>query len=226
MWRARTCAWLLVLLTLAPVLGQGAGPVAELSVTAFGAQRLDLSTGMTVLSDGGEVIDQASGTRLTASWIAYAEGQALEAMEAQLEGEFGELWALELNIDLALGRVEAHGGVELRRSGLIVGAEAMGFDPDEGLAWLQGEVAASLPTAAAAEAWIDVVDGRILLLGPYVYDDGAFVLRGGEGSMLQLDPIELLGEASFDASTEVDEDLWARVQAARERLLQPDPGTG
>lgn len=214
-------AFCLCVAAVGPALAQEA--FAELSVTAYGSQRLDLVSGLTVLEDGGEVVDQASGTRLVAAWIAYAEGQSLEAREAELEGAVGQVRAAELFIDLRDGRVEASGGVELRRSGLVVAASSMGVDASLGLAWLVGEVVASQPSAQAAEAWIDLEDGQVLLLGPYRYQDGPFELQGGAGSALQLDPIDLDGQATYDVRTEVEEALLALVREARERMQAPTP---
>ncbi len=221
MRRAMSSLLLLCLFLAHPAWGQAPEAFAELSVVAYGTQRLDLVSGLTVLEDGGEVIDQASGMRLVAAWIAYAEGQTLEARDAQLDGAVGQVRAAELFIDLQLGRVEAAGGVALLRPGLVVEAGGMGVDPSAGLAWLIGEVVATEPSASAAEAWIDLDDGRILLLGEYRYHDGLFELQGGAGTALQLDPIDLQGQATYDVRTEVDGAFLARVQGLRERMVDP-----
>ncbi|MDF1524212.1 MAG: hypothetical protein P1P87_15525, partial [Trueperaceae bacterium] len=65
--RSRRLAFAVVAaLALAGPSGVAQEAVAELTVTAFGAQRFDLATGRTVLEDGGEVVDRSSGVRLTA----------------------------------------------------------------------------------------------------------------------------------------------------------------
>lgn len=200
-------------------------PVAELTVVAYGAQRFDLATGRTVLDEGGEVIDRASGVRMTASWIAYVEGASLEAREATIDGDLGRVRAARVVIDLALGRVRAEGDLEFERPGIRARADRLGLDGPAGLAWLAGGVVAELPDAAAEAVWIDVADGRVVLVGPYRYVDGPFELEGGDGSRLQLDPIVVDDAAGYDARTDVEADLVERI-AAVAAALDAAPPTG
>ncbi len=200
-------------------------PVAELTVVAYGAQRFDLATGRTVLDEGGEVTDRASGVRMTASWIAYVEGASLEAREATIDGDLGRVRAARVVIDLALGRVRAEGDLEFERPGIRARAERLGLDGPAGLAWLAGGVVAELPDAAADAVWIDVADGRVVLVGPYRYVDGPFELEGGDGSRLQLDPILVDDVAGYDARTDVEADLVERI-AAVASALDAAPPTG
>lgn len=196
-----------------PVAAQEA--VAELTVTAFGAQRFDLATGRTVLEDGGEVVDRASGVRLVAAWIAYVEGATLEARGATIDGDLGRVEADEVSIDLVAGRLEASGAVTLVRDGVRAAAVRMGLDGPAGLAWLAGTVVAEEPEAAAEEVWIDVADGRLVLVGPYRYLDAAFLLEGAEGARLQLDPVPASAGGGFDARSAVAADLAERIAAVR-----------
>lgn len=209
------------LLTAAPVAAQGieappsAAAVADLTVVAYGAQRLDLATGRTVLEDGGEVVDRRSGLRLTAAWIAYAEGVDLVARDVQLVGDLGSVAAAEVTIDLVAGRVWALGGVAWSRDGLDVRGEALWFDVFEAVAGLHGGVLAETPAASAAEAWVDLVRGRVLLLGPYRYADGPLTLAGDADGVLQLDPSGEGETAGFDATTDADPAWRARVEDLR-----------
>lgn len=196
-------------------------PAAELTVRSYGAQRLDLATGETVLEDGGEVVDQRSGVRLSAAWIAYVDGERLEARDAVVAGELGEVRADVVTIDLDVGRLVASGNVRLRRPGLAASSDRFGLDAAAGLAWLDGSVAATAPDAHAAWVWIDVADGRLALVGPYRFVDGGFVLSGDVGARLQLQPVTVDGAVAFDASTDVDEDLAGRMAAVRAALDQP-----
>jgi hypothetical protein len=190
--------------------------VAELEVTAFGRQRIDLATGRTILEDGGELIERGSGVRLTAAWIAYAEGVDVEARDARIDGDLGRVDAPRVAIDLGLGRLTASGGVVWRRAGLEVAGEALWFDAGAAVVALLGGVEALEPDASAAEVWIDLGSGRVLLVGPYRYADGPLALRGGEDGALQLDAVEADEAVVYDANTVVDEDWLATVAALRE----------
>lgn len=213
-------------LAVAPLPSAAAqAPVAELTVVAYGAQRFDLATGRTVLEAGGEVTDRASGVRMTAAWIAYVDGALLEARDAIIDGDLGRVRADRVVIDLALGRVRAEGDLEFERPGIRARAQRLGLDGPAGLAWLTGGVVADLPDAVAEAVWIDVADGRMVLDGPYRYADGPFVLEGGAGARLQLDPIVVGDEAGYDARTSVEADLVQRI-AAVAAALDPDAADG
>ena len=200
-------------------------PVAELTVVAYGAQRFDLATGRTVLTEGGEVTDRASGVRMTATWIAYVDGASLEARDATIDGDLGRVRAARVVIDLALGRVSAEGDLEFERPGIRARAERLGLDGPAGLAWLAGGVSADLPEAVADSVWIDVADGRMVLIGPYRYVDGPFELEGAAGARLQLDPIAVDEATGYDARTDVEADLIERI-AAVVAALDPAPLAG
>lgn len=219
-WRLRrsfltrpTIAWF-VAFAVASVLAQSG--VAELEVTAYGRQRIDLATGRTILEDGGELMERGSGVRLMAAWIAYAEGVDVEARDARIEGDLGRVEAPRVAIDLGLGRLTANGGVVWRRAGLEVAGASLWFDAEAAVVGLLGGVEALEPNASAAEAWIDLGSGRVLLFGPYRYADGSLVLRGGEAGALQLVAVETDDGVVYDANTVVDEDWLATVAALRE----------
>lgn len=225
--RARLAVLLAVLALAAPPppFAMAQAPVAELTVVAYGAQRFDLATGRTVLDEGGEVVDRASGVRMTAAWIAYVDGASLEARDATIEGDLGRVRAARVVIDLALGRVLAEGELEFERPGIRARAERLGLDGPAGLAWLSGGVVADLPEATAAAVWIDVADGRLVLDGPYRYVGGPFELEGDAGARLQLDPIVVGDEAEYDARTDVEADLVERI-ASVAAALDPAPPAG
>jgi len=207
---------ILVFLVLAGVVAAWAqSGIAELEVTAYGRQRIDLASGRTVLDDGGELIERASGVRLAAAWIAYTEGVEVSAREASIDGDLGLVAAPLVVIDLIAGRLTASGGVTWQRAGLEVTGETLWFDDDAGIVGLWGGVEAVEPEASAAEVWIELANGRVLLVGPYAYADGVLVLRGGEGADLQLDANDAGEGVSYDANTAVDADLRAAVGAAR-----------
>ena len=206
-------AWVV---TLAVASTWAQSGVAELEVTAFGRQRIDLATGRTILEDGGELIERGSGVRLVASWIAYAEGVNVDARDARIEGDLGRVDAPRVAIDLGLGRLTASGGVVWRRAGLEVAGEQLWFDAEAAVVGLLGGIEAQEPDASAAEVWIDLASGRVLLFGPYRYADGPLVLRGGADGALQLDAVETDDGVNYDANTVVDEAWLATVAALRE----------
>jgi hypothetical protein len=206
----------LVALVLAAVAAAWAqGGIAELEVTAYGRQRIDLASGRTVLEDGGELIERGSGVRLVAAWIAYLEGIEVAAREASIDGDLGLVDAPLVVIDLVAGRLTASGGVAWQREGLRVTGETLWFDDAAGIVGLLGGVEAVEPDASAAEVWIELASGRVLLVGPYLYADGLLVLRGGEAASLQLDADDTGEGVTYDASTAVDAGLLAAVAAAR-----------
>ncbi|MFN2321851.1 MAG: hypothetical protein ABR510_02685 [Trueperaceae bacterium] len=224
--RARLAVLVAAFALAAPPLpfAMAQAPVAELTVVAYGAQRFDLATGRTVLDDGGEVVDRASGVRMTAAWIAYVDGASLEARDATIAGDLGRVRAARVVIDLELGRVRAEGDLEFERPGIRARAAYLGLDGPAGLAWLAGGVVAELPDATAAAVWIDVADGRLVLDGPFRYVDGPFVLEGDTGARLQLDPITVDDAAGYDARTDVEADLVERI-ASVAAALDPVPPT-
>jgi len=207
---------ILVLMALAAVsAGWAQSGIAELEVTAFGRQRIDLASGRTVLEDGGQLIERGSGVRLVAAWIAYAEGIEVSARDVSITGDLGVVEAPSVVIDLVASRLTASGGVAWRRAGLQVTGETLWFDAAAGIVGLLGGVDAVEPVASAAEVWIELEGGRALLVGPYTYADGPLVLRGGAGAGLQLDAGDTEEGVVYDASTAVDPRWLAAVAAAR-----------
>jgi hypothetical protein len=190
--------------------------VAELSIVSYGAQLFDLATGFTELPDGGEIVDRGTGIRLTAPWLRYADGVALEAHDAVVEAPFGRLLAPKLVVDLQRSRLEAEGGItlELEGAGTVL-AQRLIFASSDGWVVARGDVVADDPVATAAAVWADTASGRIVLEAPYRYEDGPLVLRSDEvGSRLQLTPSTgddgvVLG---YDASTTLDADVLARLE--------------
>ncbi|MBW6456858.1 MAG: hypothetical protein K0A98_13320 [Trueperaceae bacterium] len=206
---------LAALLLAAVAAGWTQSGIAELEVTAYGRQSIDLATGRTVLEDGGELIERRSGVRLVAAWIAYAEGIEVVARDVAISGDVGLVEAPLAVIDLVASRLTASGGVAWRREGLQVTGETLWFDADAGVVGLLGGVEAVEPVASAAEVWIELDGGRVLLVGPYAYTDGPLALRGGDGAGLQLEASATEHGVTYDASTAVDAEWSAAVAAAR-----------
>lgn len=212
--RARSIAISCALLLASAV---AVASVAELTVTAYGAQRLDLATGFTELPDGGEVVDQGTGVRLTAPWLRYAEGELLEARDATVDGPFGRLTAPLVSVDLRIGRLEAAGGVALENeAGHVLRADEMVYDAEAGWAEARGGVTGEAPTLAADVVWAHVGSGRLVLAAPYLYEDGPIRLRSDNpGAFLQLTPVRDADGVivDYDATTTLDDDVAERLEA-------------
>jgi len=216
----RVAASLIAALTLSFITPSALAqpPVAELTVIAYGAQRVDLASGRTVLEDGGELVERRSGVRLTAAWIGYLEGVEVVAREVRFEGDFGRVEAGELVIDLVNVHLWADGGVVLQHEALALAATSLWLAVDSGVVGLVGEVEALVPEASASEAWIELATGRVLLLGPYRFADGPLVLTGNVDAILQLDAVELVDGVAYDARSTVDDALAQVVTRARDQL--------
>jgi hypothetical protein len=195
---------------------QDSAPVARLTVVPDGEQRLDLSTGETVLPDGGTIVDAQTGLELEAERIRYVEGAWIEAEGASAETLGGVLTAPALRIDLESRTATALKGVHYRLDGLAVRAASaeLRFDPD--LLRLE-EPRGEDPTLEGRALLLDVRSGDAVLLGPYRFQDGPFTLSDErEDAVLQLRPARTEeGVPTYRAANEVDEDLWARLAPLR-----------
>ncbi len=200
---------------LAPMAAQEASPFAELSVTAHGSQRLDLATGYTELPDGGTVVDRGSGVRLEAPWVRYLEGERLEARDALARGPFGRVSAPSLTLDLVGRELHAEGGVTIETEEGTVEADAVRFEAGAGWLLAYGGVRSEVPALEAEAVWYEADGGRLLVLPPYRYQDGPLTLQAdADGAPLQLTPAFAADGAlaGYDASTDLDDDVEARLQ--------------
>ncbi len=201
----------------APAHERELSPFAELSVTAHGAQRLDLATGFTELADGGVVVDRGSDVRLEAPWIRYLEGATIEATDAVVEGLFGQLLVPELVIDVLKRTLSAEGGVTLNTEVGVVRADEVLYEAEAGWLLARGGVVSDLPDVEAAGIWYHLPSARLVLLPPYLYREGPLTMRAdADGGPLQLTPDldeegTLLG---YDATTDLDDDVAARLLSA------------
>ncbi|MDZ7800495.1 MAG: hypothetical protein U5K81_06845 [Trueperaceae bacterium] len=201
----------------ADTAAQDAAPqVARLTVEAAGAQSYDLSTGRTVLEDGGTITDLETGLTIRAPYIAYVEGESIEARDAEAETDAGLLRAPRLSIDVPALRARAPEGVTFQREGLEVRADSADYRLDEELVRFE-RPRGSDPRLEAEALIYDARDGDALLLGPYLFQDGAFTLRDERSdAVLQLRPVEAEdGTPGYRAANTIDDDLWARVAPLR-----------
>jgi len=189
-----------------------ADAIARLTVVPHGEQSFDLLTGETILADGGVIVDTETGLRLDAGFVRYREGDFIEARDATAETAGGSLAAPALRIDVATLVAAAPEGVRYVREGLELVADAaeLRFGPE--LVRFEHPTGASLDLEARA-LLLDIRTGDALLLGPYRFQDGPFVLTDDrDDAALQLRPVTTdAGTPTYRAANEVDEDLWTRM---------------
>ncbi|MEX2501610.1 MAG: hypothetical protein WD336_04480, partial [Trueperaceae bacterium] len=152
-----------------------AEPVARLTVTPDGDQSFDLLTGETTLPDGGTIQDTASGLTLHAAWIAFVEGETIDAREVTADTDTGRLTAATLHIDVPTLIATAEEGVTFTRDGLTVRAERARLHLGPGLVRFEAPSRES-PELSGAALLLDADSGDAVLLGPYRFQDGPFLL--------------------------------------------------
>lgn len=193
-----------------------ADAIARLTVVPHGDQSFDLLTGETTLPDGGVIVDTETGLRLDAAFVRYREGVFIEARNATAETADGSLAAPALRIDVPTLVATAPEGVRYVREGLELVAEAAELRFASELVRFERPSGASLDLEARA-LLLDIRTGDALLLGPYRFQNGPFVLTDDrEDAALQLRPaVTDGGTPTYRAANEVDEDLWTRMAPVR-----------
>lgn len=177
---------------------------ARLTVRAYGREIFDIGTGETTLPEGGEVVDTASGVRLSAPYISLREGERLEARDPTVMGAFGELTASALTLDMEHAVLTAEGPLRLVREGLALEAAHAVYDAARQLAGFTAPRSES-NALEAARLLLDPRTGHALLVGPYRYQDGVFTLASDEeGALLALEFSVVDGVGGYDATTEID----------------------
>lgn len=189
-------------------------PFAALTVVPNGRQVLDITTGITVLPEGGHVVDQQTGVRLEAQHIRYLDGSFIEASGVSVSGVFGALVAESLRIDIPSASLSATGDLSLTREELVLSAETMNYFAEDNVAEFVGDVASTSPEFSAERALLDTLTGDVLLIGRYSFDGGFLTLSSPEeGGRLEL-RLSAVGESvTYDATTDVGEDLLERFAA-------------
>lgn len=182
---------------------------AALSVRPYGAQNLDLATGVTTLPDGGEVRYGELDVTLSGSWLRFLEGDFIEVEGGTVTGAFGTLRAPELRFEVASQTLRAAGGVRFEGE-VVLAAEAVTLNLEDDVALLEGGVTSTAPNLEGERALVDLTGGQALLVGPYRYQEGPVTLRGAAGERLAL----LWDEAgAVSADTAVPPALLERFEA-------------
>ena len=181
---------------------------AALTIVPAGEERFDLSSGITTLPQGGQVVDAERNLMLTGSYIQHKEGEFVEAREVTLEGEFGTLLAESVRLDLAEDTLSA-AEVSLTTGTLDVQATTLTLYLEPDIARLGGEVTSAVPAFEAATIVLALERGDSLLQSPYRFQDGPFTLQQTEsGGMLYLHAERgENGETFYNPSTTVPAEL-------------------
>ena len=190
---------------LAQEPGPADEPFATLTITPYGDEVFDIGTGTTTLVDGGEVVDAATGIRLSAPLIRVQQGAWLTAREPVVRGEFGEVAAAALELDFDTHVLSVEGPLSLTREGLTVRAASATYDTRANLASFQAPTSEA-PEFEAERLLLDPATGDALLVGPYAFSDGIFTLTSDEeGALLALVWSEVDGVGGYDATTDIPE---------------------
>lgn len=214
---ACACAVLLVAAAPSPEGSGGSqspAPLAALTVLPKGAIEYDITSGVTLLPQGGTVIDKGTGVRLEATELRYVDGEYIRAQGAKVSGSLGTLRAQRLDINVPSATLDASGDLLLEREGLSLAAASMHYDVGEQLIEFLDCVGVDAPAFKAERLLLDTRTGNALLVGTYSYQNGILTLTSPEaGGMLQLTLTTVDGAPAYDATTKVSPDVLARFAA-------------
>ncbi|WP_135257485.1 hypothetical protein [Thermus caldilimi] len=201
-----------LLLALGLFLGFSLGArFAAFSVEPFGAQRVNLDTGVTTLPQGGILVDNENGLRLKAAYIEYKEGSFVRARGAELLSEKETFLAQSLEHDIPKQ--------EARFTGLTFSnPDFRGLKAEKALALfaeevvvLKGRVQAESPRLQAETLVVNLKDREALALGSFTYQEGKATLRGqGPSARLYL----RFASGKVQASTKVSPNASPLAQYA------------
>jgi hypothetical protein len=181
--------------------------VAALTVNPIGEQQMDISTGITTLSEGGEVIDNERELKLTATFISYKDKEFIEARGVTSEGPFGLLQAPELRLEVASNTITATGGISLTKDGLALTADSLTLELGSSIAVLSGNVKNTEPAFETAAIVLKQGGGYAILASPFKYQNGPIQFnQDTPGSFLQLKQVKNEdGTFKYSVSTTLDE---------------------
>ncbi|MFC0596450.1 hypothetical protein ACFFFP_09785 [Thermus composti] len=160
---------------------------ATFSVEPFGAQRVNLDTGVTTLPQGGILTDNENGLRLKGGYIEYKEGSFVRAKGVELlsQEETFLADALEHEIPKQEARFQnlTFSNADFQN---LKAKRALALFAED-VVVLKGSVRAEKPFLEAETLVVDLKGRQALALGPFVYKEGKATLRGqGENARLYL----------------------------------------
>lgn len=177
---------------------------ASLTIHPNGDSLLDITTNITTLPQGGEIIDKGRGITLKAEQIEYQDGVYIKAQGAVAEGFFGRLSAPNFYLDTTQNIIGANGSVTLSQNGLSLSADNLQLDLSSGIVTLSGNVSNQSPSFQAATLVLKLGAGYALMVAPFNYQD--ILVKEEPGSLAQLNQTrEADNSFSYRLSTTLDE---------------------
>lgn len=168
-----------------------AASFAGLVITPAGDEEFDIGTGVTTLVDGGVITDNARGLTVHADFLQYRSGEFVEGSEAQATGNFGEITAAQIRLDVETDTLTASGGISVAAQSFQVSAGELVFHAGPEILVASGGVTGDRPDFSADRLYHDAETGIILLGGPYDYREGILTLSAaGPDALLELQPTE------------------------------------
>lgn len=190
-----------------------ARPFAALQITPYGAQQYDLTTGITTLPEGGQIIDQEAGTVLSGSFVRYHDESFVEIRDAVIATESGNITAQEAYLDLATLVLHASGEVTFVGSEITLNAEMLTAHLTPGVVVAEGSVQSEDPLLRTDTLLLLLPERQALLVGPYTYRSGPLTLSAQSSEdHLTLQWEQEDAETVFHATTETAPDLLARLE--------------
>lgn len=184
---------------------------ATFTVEPYGAQRLNLETGVTTLPQGGVLVDNANGLRLEGRYIEYKEGVFVRARGLRLLSKEETFQAEGLDHDIGKQVARFTGLVFSNRDFKNVRAKQGVAYFSEDVVVLRGGVQAETPSLEAETLVLNLKTREGLVLGRFVYREGKAVLKG-KGSKARL---YLVKREKLYATTKVPEAALALARYAR-----------
>lgn len=185
-----------------------ADDLAALTIIPLGSEQFDISTGLTTLPEGGEVIDAKRKLTLNSAFIRYEENKFIETQDSVVTGKFGTLRAETLSIDLEQNIITASGELSFENASMLVTAQALDLFLDADVARLQGEVSSLSPAFEAQVLLLRLSEPGTLLVSPYQVENGPFTLKQkGDGSLLQLYREKVGKDYVYNPSTDIEPTL-------------------
>ncbi len=151
---------------------------ATFSVEPFGAQRVNLETGVTTLPQGGVLIDNENGLRLRGRFIEYKEGSFVRAQGVELLSKAETFLADSLEHDIPKQEARFQGLVFSNADFKNLRAQRALALFNEEVVVLKGGVRAEKPSLEAETLLIDLKRREALALGRFVYKEEKVTLRG------------------------------------------------
>ena len=184
---------------------------ATLTVIPYGNQTFDLATGITTLTEGGEIVQAKTDLVLKAEYVRYLEGAFIEASGSTITGKFGQIQADKLYVDIQADRITSSGDVTLSYNDLFIRTNQLQIFLEPDIAVLEGDVVSEKPEFTAASLVLDLNSEDALLLSPYEYKNTPFTLKQQDaGGFLQLsrkESSEAATAGNYEAQTQVDAPL-------------------